>query len=135
MPPAVGEVFYDNGSIQPPLEVNLTHPTTVDLISARHDAIVRFEATCSAPTNITVEGTLKQRINRRTVLTGAITASSPCTTTPTIIEVPVQVTSHPGRRWVRGNAQLDTTAKAFDPYAGADVVDTDATVVRLIPLR
>ena len=74
-------------------------------------------------------------LNRRTVLSGNVSFSTACGPTPTIVETLVYVSSHPGRRWTRGNAQLDTTASAFDPYYGADVTDTDATVVRLKPIR
>lgn len=135
MPAALGEVFYEDTTTQPALEVAVTHLPEATLASNRSEARLRFEVTCSANVALNVNGTLKQRLNRRTVLSGPVSFSTACGPTPTIVETPIYVASHPGRRWTRGNAQLDTVASAFDAFYGADVTDTDATVVRLKPIR
>ena len=135
LPAALGEVVYEDTTTQPALQVAVTHLPEANLLSNRAEARLRFEVTCSANVALNVNGTLKQRLNRRTVLSGPVSFSTACGPTPTIVETPIYVASHPGRRWTRGNAQLDTVASAFDAYYGTDVTDTDATVVRLKPIR
>jgi hypothetical protein len=122
--------------INPPPPAPLTIAVTIDRRAAVNrntgSATVRGTVTCSQPTPVHVFGTLRQRANRFTLITGTFSQSVLCGTTPTAWSA--MVSSGNGTvPFGSGPAQVDVSANGFDQNYGRTVTTETSATVQLNP--
>jgi hypothetical protein len=126
---ATGRVHITNGESPAELTVDAEVTSgTFSRVSGR--AQLTGTLTCSRETQVDLTGTLAQRVSRGKLATGSWSVADvtcgPTATTWTATVVPAGQVP-----FVRGLAQLDATAQAFDDVLGIAVSDVLDTEVRL----